>query len=184
MATHETSTGGSALRFYRGSGGKLVTWDGEREVKFAAVSGTLTALRVRWDEGNATHKIRAGWKIGVYLEDESGREVVEGKLDSTFGWMLAASVIECAEGDNLLIQAKSGDDPKITFAGVKLHDGDNYVNVQRNEAWRGMSYEERPDALKAAIEAHPAYVAPVTEEAPKAEAEAEPRKGRDPFAKK
>lgn len=153
MPLHEEPTQvGSKLIYVRPTCGHLETEDGE----FQSVEGKFIRLWTAEDPGNKQHKIAPGTKLYVDVEDETALYRIQVRLETTFGWCLAGYLANTDAGSWVKIEAKSGDDPKITLLNFWVKNGEEWGFGNTSTVTKLKTETYRTDAAKELVSNHPA----------------------------
>lgn len=117
-------------RYWSVEDGHFVTRDG---TVAKAISGILTRVAVRHDEGRPEANILPCERITVTLTDGDEREVISGRAESNFGQSLARSVANAVCGDKVKIGVTQSDhNVKVHFAWcVKLAPDGSHIKIER-----------------------------------------------------
>jgi hypothetical protein len=164
MPVYETTPGQKSLVFVHPKNGKFSfdkSEDGQvREV--AAIEGTLELVKIEDDPGNKQYKISPYEAFIMHVSDDEATYRIKINLDRNFAFSVGAVLADLQKGDRVMLKARAGDDPTVTFCNILKDVAGSWVRPEREDLPK-----EKPEKLariKAIVEAHSAKPAPKTTE--------------------
>lgn len=134
----------------------------QNKKSYASIEGEFRYVTIKHDEGNKDYKIKPYDALIIGLADEKQDLVLRTKIHINFSFSIASYLQSIKKGDYIKIQAKQGNDEKITFARVYKQDENGDFQPLEYEVIAGTETEKVREVTKR-VTSHPCYSVPKTE---------------------
>lgn len=160
MPTYETEPGQKTMVFVHPKNGEFELSSSEKPVK--AIEGTLDLVRIEQDPGNTKHKIAPYDAFVMQVSDDESIYRIKINAERNFSTSVGKVLADLQKGDRVMLKAKPGDDPTVTFCNILKNVDGTWVRPEMETFPADKA--AKVARLKEIVESHSAYSAPKSSE--------------------
>lgn len=129
------------------------------------VTGALEAIKINWDEGNPSAKIKPGYRLLLILSStltdrdgtrEPAKYIIEAHYPRTFTWVLASYIANVLVGQMIKLRVWAGSSDKVSVCMVEWKESDRWIKVARTPIDKD-DEEGKHEEAEAIFRGHPAF---------------------------